>query len=83
MYIYIYIYIYACMYAIYNLAFTDKTKLSLKSRSRYKKKIYNDFLKNNKKSHWLQVSGSKLLRELLGNIKMPTGFFRQNLQIQV
>ena len=33
----------------------------------------------NNKSHWLQVSASKLLGES-GNIKMPNGFFGHNLQ---
>ena len=36
--------------------------------------------KNIKKSHWLQVSASKLLRDLSGNINMPNGYFGQNLQ---
>ena len=34
----------------------------------------------NKKNHWLQVSASKLLGYELGNIKMPSIFFGQNLR---
>ena len=36
--------------------------------------------KMNKKSHWFQVSWSKLLVDYSGKIKMPNGLFGQNLE---
>ena len=40
-------------------------------------------LNYNKKSHWLQVSASKLLRDYSGNIKNANdGFFGQHLQVK-
>ena len=40
------------------------------------------FLTLNKKSLWIQVSGSKLLGDWSSNIKMRTGFFGQNLHVK-
>ena len=37
-------------------------------------------LQLNKKSHWFQVSASKLLQDESGNIKITNGFFEQNLK---
>ena len=38
------------------------------------------YFKINKKSHWLQVSANKLHGDQSGIMKMPNGFFGQNLQ---
>ena len=41
------------------------------------KNFHFGFIKN-KKSHWLQVSASKLLGDSLGNIKMVNDFLDEN-----
>ena len=37
-------------------------------------------LKQCRKSHWFQICASKLLADQSGNIRVPNGFFGQNLR---